>query len=66
MWNIEEIRSIAHICYQTSNMNATVLELRNKRFIPLGFPKMSNVFLHKVRFLYHKDVGLIELIEIEQ
>ena len=56
-----------HICYQTSDMNATILELRNKRFTPpLGFPKMSNVFLHKVCFLYHKDVGLIELIEIEQ
>lgn len=53
-----------HICYQIPDMDMSIMELRGMGFIPTsGPPKKSNVFSRKVCFLYHKSMGIIELIE---
>lgn len=52
-----------HICYYVPNIVQALADLRKLKFIPTGKPKMSNVFGRVVCFLFHKDIGLIEIIE---
>ncbi len=52
-----------HICYVIPDMEQALVELRKLRFIPTSKPKMSNVFGAPVCFLFHKDIGLIEIIQ---
>lgn len=52
-----------HICYNVPNMEQAIKELRAKKFIPVSKPKMSNVFNSMVCFLFHKEIGLIEILE---
>ena len=52
-----------HICYLVPDMEQTIADLRKLRFIPTSKPKMSNVFGASVCFLFHKDIGLIEIIQ---
>lgn len=52
-----------HICYCVPDMDQALADLRKRRFLPTGKPKMSNVFGNIVCFLYHKDIGLIEVIQ---
>lgn len=52
-----------HICYIVPDMGKALADLRDKKYIPVGEPKMSNVFGSSVCFLYHKDIGLIEIIQ---
>ena len=52
-----------HICYNVPDMEQAIIELRNKKFMPVSKPKMSNVFKSKVCFLFNKEIGLIEIIE---
>lgn len=53
-----------HICYETTNIESTVKELRKKQFVCVSKPVPACAIQNKrVAFLYHKDVGLIELVE---
>ncbi len=52
-----------HICYNVPNMEQAIKELRAKKFMPVSKPKMSNVFNSMVCFLFHKEIGLIEILE---
>ncbi len=52
-----------HICYSVADMEQALLDLRKQRFIPTSNPKMSNVFGAPVCFFFHKDIGLIEIIQ---
>ena len=52
-----------HICYIVPNVENALADLRGNRYMPISKPKMSNVFGRPVCFLYHKDMGLIEIIQ---
>ena len=52
-----------HTCYKVPNIEQAIKDLRTIKFMPVSKPKMSNVFNSKVCFLFHKDIGLIEIIE---
>lgn len=52
-----------HVCYTVLDMEKAIADLRKLRFIPTSKPKMSNVFDALVCFLFHKDIGLIEIIQ---
>lgn len=52
-----------HVCYKVPEMDKAIADLRKKRYIPTSRPKMSNVFGKLVCFLFHKDVGLVEIIQ---
>jgi methylmalonyl-CoA/ethylmalonyl-CoA epimerase len=53
-----------HICYEVNNIESTINDLKNKKYLPLAKP-VSAVAMNnkKICFLYNKDVGLIELLE---
>lgn len=53
-----------HCCYIVDDMDVATRELKAKRFIQLSKPAPAVAIQnHHVCFLYHKDVGLIELVE---
>ena len=52
-----------HVCYNVPNMEQAIKDLRTKKFMPVSKPKMSNVFNSMVCFLFHKEIGLIEILE---
>ena len=53
-----------HFCYVVDNIAEAVKELRKERYVPVGKPVEAVAFRgSKVCFLYHKDVGLVELVE---
>lgn len=54
-----------HICYQTNNLENTILELKKQSFILVKKPEEAVAFnMSKVAFLFKKGIGLIELVEI--
>jgi methylmalonyl-CoA/ethylmalonyl-CoA epimerase len=58
--------SAYHVCYKTTDIQQTVAELRKQKYIPL-FNPVEAVALDncKICYLYNKNVGLIEIIEIK-
>jgi methylmalonyl-CoA/ethylmalonyl-CoA epimerase len=54
-----------HLCYSTGNMGKTILQLRELKFLVIG-PIVQAIALNnqKICFLYNRDYGLIELVEI--
>ena len=56
-----------HICYEVDDINSSVSELRKQKFVQL-FKPVEAVALNnqKICYLFNKDVGLIELVEIKQ
>lgn len=53
-----------HICYVVNNIDAAVSQLRKMRYIALIKPVEAVAITNcKVCFLFHHDVGLIELVE---
>lgn len=52
-----------HICYNVPDIEQAISDLRALKYLPVSKPKMSNVFKSTVCFLFHKDIGLIEIIE---
>lgn len=53
-----------HICYETDNLEETVLELKKQKFLMVSKPVPAVAFeSRRVCFLFNKDVGLIELVE---
>jgi len=56
-----------HICYAVEDINATIHSLRSRRFILVNGPVPACAMHGKlVAFMYHKDMGLIELVETHQ
>lgn len=57
--------SIYHLCYEVNDIDETIAVLRTQRFLLLGKP-ISAIAINerKICFLYNKNVGLIELVEM--
>jgi methylmalonyl-CoA/ethylmalonyl-CoA epimerase len=56
--------SAYHLCYETDNLQREIEELENQDFRVLVEPVEAIAFNHrKISFLYHLDIGLIELLE---
>lgn len=52
-----------HICYFVPDVKYAIKELRAQKYVLISKPqKASAIEGHCVAFLYHKDVGLIELV----
>ena len=56
--------SAYHFCYETDDIQKTIEDMENQDFRVLVEPVEAIAFhLRKISFLYHLDVGLIELLE---
>lgn len=56
-----------HLCYQSANLEADIEQLEEKAFQVLIPPQKAVAFQgRKVAFLYHLQVGLIELVETDE
>lgn len=55
--------SIYHTCYIVPDINQAIVELRAQKYMPTTKVKYSNVFDRDVYFLYHRNIGLIEIIQ---
>jgi len=56
--------SAYHFCYEVANLDDSVAQLRQKRFMLLVKPVEAVAFNgRRICFLYHKEAGLIELLE---
>ena len=55
-----------HICYEVSGaLDDAIAELRNNRFMIIVKPTVSdNLGKRRVCFLFHKDVGIVELLGV--
>ena len=57
-----------HICYEVEKIDEAIAELRKQKYVlvslPNEAPAMASFGSGKVAFLFHKDAGLIELVEI--
>ncbi len=55
-----------HICYETDDIQKSIAELRGEKYKLLLKPKKAIAIENNlVAFLFKKDVGLIELVEIK-
>lgn len=52
-----------HICYVVENIMQTMEDLYEDGFKPLFFPVESIAKNKKICYLYHTDVGAIEIVE---
>ena len=56
--------SAYHLCYEVDNLNDSIAQLRPKKFMLLVKPVEAVAFNgRRICFLYHKETGLIELLE---
>ena len=56
--------SAYHFCYEVDNLNKSIEDSENLDFKVLVEPVEAIAFNHrKICFLYHLDIGLIELLE---
>lgn len=52
-----------HTCYKVNDLEGTIKELRAERYVVVSKPKVANAINGcRVAFLFHKDMGLIELV----
>ena len=59
--------SAYHFCYEVENLDDSIAQLRQKKFMLLVKPVEAVAFDgRKICFLYHKETGLIELLEKEK
>lgn len=53
-----------HVCYRVDNLEETVEELRAKKYVIMREPEVAVALAGKrVVFMYHRSVGMIELVE---
>ena len=53
-----------HTCYVVKNLESVINELRKQRYVQVSkIAKAVAISDSKICFLYHKNVGLIELVE---
>ena len=56
--------SAYHFCYEVENLEDSIAQLRQKKFMLLVKPVEAVAFDgRRICFLYHKETGLIELLE---
>ena len=56
--------SAYHFCHEVESLDDSIAQLRQKKFILLVKPVEAVAFNgRRICFLYHKDAGLIELLE---
>jgi methylmalonyl-CoA/ethylmalonyl-CoA epimerase len=56
-----------HLCYEINcTIEEAVKELKANRFMVIAKPTLSDNLKGRVCFLFHKDVGIIELLEYEK
>ena len=56
--------SAYHFCYEVENLDENIVQLRKKKFMLLVNPVEAIAFDgRRICFLYHKETGLIELLE---
>ena len=54
-----------HICYEVSNLSGTIAEFEQKGYSVIQQPQEAPcIGQHKVAFLMHINVGMIELLEM--
>ena len=56
--------TIYHKCYEVKDINKTILDLKNEKYILVSKIVFSKLLCGKVCFLYSKQHGLIELLEV--
>lgn len=55
-----------HICYEVEDLDKAVVELKQQKFMVLKKAEVAPAIDGcKVEFLYHKDLGMIELVEVK-
>ena len=53
-----------HICYRVTDIDYTLREFREKKYVIIKQPQAAIAFIgKKVAFIYHKNVGMVELVE---
>lgn len=53
-----------HICYEVKDLNAAIAEFKAERYILLFNPVPAAALNNRrICYLFHKDIGLIELLE---
>ena len=53
-----------HVCYRVDNLEETIAQLRTKKYVIMREPEEAVAFDGKrVVFMYHRSVGMIELVE---
>ena len=54
-----------HTCYITNDLDLTIKQFKKNKFFILNKPVKSTAFNNNlICFLYNKDIGLIELVEL--
>lgn len=54
-----------HVCYEVEDMNASIIEYKQKGYFLMEEPKCSNAMGgYKTAYLFQRFVGLVELVEI--
>ena len=55
-----------HICYEVSDMGQAIADLKKQKFMVVQTPETAPAIDGcKVAFLYQKDIGMIELVEVK-
>ncbi len=53
-----------HTCYSVADLDEAIKELKSRKYLVVSKPKEAVAFGGKrVAFLFHKSMGLIELVE---
>lgn len=58
--------TIYHECYEVDNIEETIKELKNNNYIVISNIVYSKLLLGQVCFLYSKENGIIELLEVKK
>ncbi len=63
---MKNVSSPYHICYEVDDMDEAIINLKNKNFILTKNPAKAIAFDdRKVVFMVNREVGLIELVELQ-
>ena len=58
--------TVYHICYETKNISNEIEKLKKDKYVVVTKPEQAAAINgNNVAFLYKKNVGLIELVEIK-
>lgn len=55
-----------HVCYESEDMAVDIATLRRQHYVMVQAPELSPVFGHPVAFLMNKDMGMVELIAVNE
>lgn len=57
---------VYHLCYETSDIDKTAIEMRKQHYNPIGIKRKSLINDGNVLFLYHENNVMIELLEVKE